>query len=177
MPKITGIDFVKSMPTPPLIIFTTAYPQYALEGYELDILDYLLKPVSFPRFLKAVLKARDYIGARTTNYIANDFFFIKCDQRLEKILISDVLYIEGMVNYIIVHTKQKKYITYLTFKGIEARLPQGLFIRIHKSYLVAIHAIRSIDSADVILEHISLPLSKNYKEEVMNTINKKSFKR
>jgi len=179
MPKLTGIDFVKNLAAPPLIIFTTAYSQYALEGYELDVLDYLVKPISFPRFLKAALKARDYIDARikTANNAADDFFFIKCDQRLEKIMIADVLYIEGMANYIIVHTKQKKYITYLTFKGIEEQLPPNMFIRIHKSYLVAITAIRSIDGAEVILDNSSLPLSKNYKEEVMDRIGKKLFKR
>ncbi|HXS35714.1 MAG TPA: LytTR family DNA-binding domain-containing protein [Flavipsychrobacter sp.] len=179
MPKLTGIDFVKNLAAPPLIIFTTAYSQYALEGYELDVLDYLVKPISFPRFLKAALKARDYIDARikTVSHVTDDFFFIKCDQRLEKIMIADVLYIEGMANYIIVHTKQKKYITYLTFKGIEEQLPPNSFIRIHKSYLVAISAVRSIDGAEVILDNISLPLSKNYKDEVMDRIGKKLFKR
>ncbi len=106
MPKLTGIDFVKNLQQPPLIIFTTAYPEYAVEGYELDILDYLLKPISFSRFYKASVKAYDYLNLKKKYEINNplDYFFIKCSQKIEKIKISDVLYIEGMSNYIIVHT-------------------------------------------------------------------------
>ncbi len=179
MPKLTGIDFIKTSPALPAVIFTTAYPEYAIEGYELDILDYLLKPVSFNRFLKAALKAQEFLGARTRHEISasEDFFFIKCNQKIEKITMADVLYVEGMSNYIIIHTKQKKYIAYLTFKGIEDRLPQNLFIRIHKSFLVSINAIQSIEANEIRLEKVSLPVSKNYKEEVMNKIGERLFKR
>lgn len=179
MPKLTGIDFIKNSPALPIVIFTTAYPEYAIEGYELDILDYLLKPISFNRFFKAALKAQEFLGARTSHEISvlEDFFFIKSNQKIEKIVIADVLYIEGMSNYIIIHTKQKKYVAYLTFKGIEEKLPQSMFIRIHKSFLVSIHAIQSIDGNEIKMEKNTLPISKNYKEEVMNKIGERLFKR
>lgn len=179
MPKLTGIDFVKNLQHPPLVIFTTAYPEYAIEGYELDILDYLLKPVSFSRFYKASVKAYDYITLKSKYEINNqeDYFFIKCNQKIEKIKTSDVLYIEGMSNYIIVHTVHKKYVTYLTFKGVEEQLPQQLFIRVHKSFLVSLNAIKTIDGNEVKLENISIPISKTYKEEVLERISNKMLKR
>lgn len=179
MPKLTGIDLIKNIQTPPLVIFTTAYPEYAVEGYELDVLDYLLKPVSFSRFYKASVKAYDYLQLKNKYEINNqeDYFFIKCNQKIEKIKISDVLYIEGMNNYIIVHALQKKYITYLTFKGVEEQLPQHLFIRIHKSFIVSINAIKTIDGNEVILDHGSLPISKTHKEEVLAKISNRMLKR
>ncbi|MEP6675048.1 MAG: LytTR family DNA-binding domain-containing protein [Ferruginibacter sp.] len=179
MPKLTGIDFIKNSPALPAVIFTTAYPEYAIEGYELDVLDYLLKPISFNRFLKSALKAQEFLGLKTRHEVSasDDYFFIKCNQKIEKIAMNDVLYIEGMSNYIIVHTDQKKYIAYLTFKGIEERLPAHLFIRIHKSFLVSINAIRSIDVNEIRLENSTLPVSKNYKEELLSKISKRLFKR
>ncbi len=179
MPKLTGIDFIKNLQNLPLVIFTTAYPEYAVEGYELDILDYLLKPVSFSRFYKTSVKAYDYLQLKNKYEISNpeDYFFVKCNQKIEKIKIADVLYIEGMNNYIIVHALQKKYISYLTFKGVEEQLPQHLFIRIHKSFLVSINAIKTIDGNEVILEHASLPISKTHKEEVFAKISTRMLKR
>ena len=178
MPKLTGIEFVKALADPPLIIFTTAYSEYALEGFELDVVDYLLKPISFPRFLKAVDKAQNYLHARIKEVsITQDCFFIKCNGKIEKITMAEVIYIEAMANYVIIHTKQKKYITYITFTGITERLPAHLFIRIHKSYLVAISAIQTIDGSDVITSSVKLPLSKNYRNDVMNRIEPRLIKR
>jgi len=178
MPKLTGIEFVKALAAPPLIIFTTAYSEYALEGFELDVVDYLLKPISFPRFLKAVEKAQNYMHARNTDLsITQDFFFIKCNGKIEKIVMADVVYIEAMANYVIIHTKQKKYITYLTFSGIEEQLPTQLFVRIHKSYLVAISAIQTIDGNEVITGTMRLPMSKNYRNDVMDRIEPRFIKR
>lgn len=178
MPRLNGIDFLKNLPSPPLVVFTTAYPEYAIEGYELDVLDYLLKPISFSRFLKTAMKAQDYLlRERRKEQTAEDFFFIKANQKLEKINMTDVLYVEAMSNYIIVHTKQKKYIAYLTFKGIEEKLPSKLFVRIHKSFLVSINAIQTIDINEVKLENCTLPISKSYREEVMNKIGGRLFKR
>lgn len=178
MPKLTGIDFLKNLSAPPLVIFTTAYPEYAIEGYELDVLDYLLKPISFSRFLKAALKAQDYLlKSKRGPLISDDYFFIKVNQKLEKIKMDDVLYIEGMNNYIIVHTRQKKHIAYLTFKGIEEKLPQHLFVRTHKSFLVAVNAIQTIDVNEVTLETGTLPISKSYRDEVIERIGERLFKR
>jgi len=178
MPGLTGIEFMKALAEPPLIIFTTAYPQYALECFELDVIDYLLKPISFARFLKSVEKAQSYLKAKDNNLnITNEFFFIKCNGKIEKIFIAEVIYIEAMANYVIIHTQQKKYITYITFSGICKRLPDNLFMRIHKSYMVAVSAIKTIDDDEIITSTVSLPLSKSYKEQVMNKIESKLFKR
>ncbi len=178
MPNLTGIELVKALAEPPLVIFTTAYAQYAIEGFELNVIDYLLKPISFARFLKSVEKAQSYIKTKDNNLkISNEFFFIKCNGKIEKIFIADIIYIEAMANYVIVHTKQKKYITYITFSGIYKRLPDNLFMRIHKSYMVAVSAIMTIDGDEVITSKARLPLSKSYKENVMNKIEFKLIKR
>jgi DNA-binding LytR/AlgR family response regulator len=178
MPKLTGIEFLKALADPPLVIFTTAYSEYALEGFELDVVDYLLKPISFARFLKAAEKAQSYLHARNKEVsITNEFFFIKCNGKIEKIIMADVIYIEAMSNYVIIHTRQKKYITYLTFSGIEEQLPAQLFVRIHKSYLVAISAIQTIDGNEVITSSMGLPLSKNYRNDVMNRIDSRFLRR
>ncbi|MDO9256909.1 MAG: response regulator [Bacteroidales bacterium] len=178
MPKLTGIEFLKALAEPPLVIFTTAYSEYALEGFELDVVDYLLKPISFARFLKAAEKAQSFLHARNKEVsITSDFFFIKCNGKIEKIMMAEVAYIEAMANYVIIYTKQKKYITYLTFSGIEEQLPTELFVRIHKSFLVAISAIQTIDGAEVITSLMRLPLSKNYRNEVMSRIESRYIKR
>ena len=179
MPKMTGIEFLKSNPHLPPVILTTAYSQYALEGYELDVLDYLLKPISFNRFYKAALKAKEFIEMKSAvkNAGTNDYFFVKCNQQIEKIFISDVQYVEGMSNYIVIHTGNKKYVAYLTFKGIEEQLPAQLFIRIHRSYLVAVNAIKSFNAEEVVLDKVSLPISKQHKEDVMRMVEKYLFKR
>jgi DNA-binding LytR/AlgR family response regulator len=178
MPKLTGIEFVKALATPPLIIFTTAYSEYALEGFELDVVDYLLKPISFARFLKSAEKAQSYLHARSREVSINeDFFFIKCNSKIEKIVMSEVTYMEAMANYVIIHTRQKKFITYLTFSGIEEQLPAHLFVRIHKSYIIAVSAILTIDGNDVITGSVRLPMSKNFRHEVMSRIESRLIKR
>jgi DNA-binding LytR/AlgR family response regulator len=179
MPKLNGIDFLKSNPFLPPVIFTTAYSEYAIEGFELDVLDYLLKPISFKRFYKSALKAQEYLNSKKQTNVPEEeqYFFIKSNQQIEKILISDVVYVEGMANYIVVHTHQKKYIAYLTFKGIEEQLPSQLFIRIHRSYLIAVNAIKSVTTEEVVLPDIKLPISKQYKDQVMELVEKRLFKR
>jgi len=178
MPKLTGIEFIKALADPPLIIFTTAYSEYALEGFELDVVDYLLKPISFARFMKAAEKVQSYLNAKNKEVsITHEFFFIKCNGKIEKIQMADVIYIEAMANYVIIYTRQKKYITYLTFSGIEEQLPAQLFVRIHKSYLVAISAIQTIDGNEVITSSMRLPISKNYRNDVMARIESRLIKR
>jgi len=178
MPKLTGIEFVKALASPPLIIFTTAYSEYAMEGFELDVVDYLLKPISFARFPKSAEKAQSYLNAKEKDVsVTDDFFFIKCNGKIEKITMADVIYIEAMANYVIIYTRQKKYITYLTFSGIAGQLPANLFVQIHKSFLVAISAIQTIDGNEIVTHAMRLPLSKNYKEDVMSRIEVKLFKR
>ncbi len=179
MPKITGLDFFKTLQNAPPVIFTTAYPQYALEGYEVNALDYLVKPVSFDRFLKAVLKAKEYYEIREKNVAettaSSDYFFIKADNKLVKIIFEEVLFAEALQNYVTIHTKVKKYITYLTFKSVENYLPSDKFIRVHKSYIISASKIDSIDGSDIRIGQHHIPISRNLKEEVMERLLKGKF--
>lgn len=179
MPKLTGLDFIKSLPHPPPVIFTTAYPQYAVEGFELNAIDYLVKPVSFDRFFKAALKAKEYYEVRqenaqaaTTETAAADFFFIKADNKLVRIFYADVLFVEALQNYVVVHTAAKKYITYLTFKSVEEYLPADRFIKTHKSYIVAAAMIDSIEGNEIRIGTHSVPISRNEKDAVMEQLLK-----
>lgn len=180
MPKITGINFLKTLQTAPPVIFTTAYPQHALEGFELNALDYLVKPISFDRFLKAALKAKEYYEVREknhaeTNFTAINYFFIKADNKLVKILYDDILFAEALQNYVVIHTKDKKYITYLTFKSVEEYLPADRYIKTHKSYIVAAGKIDSIEGSNIRIGTHDIPISRNLKEEVMEKLLKGKF--
>ncbi|MBK7560357.1 MAG: LytTR family DNA-binding domain-containing protein [Chitinophagaceae bacterium] len=178
MPKITGLDFFKTLPNAPPVIFTTAYPQYALEGFEVNALDYLVKPVSFERFFKAVLKAKEYYEVRDTNRKEADtteYFFIKADNKLVKIRYEDVLYVEALQNYVIIHTPSKKYMTYLTFRSVEEYLPANKFLKVHKSFIVAAAKIDSIEGNDIRIGQHHIPISRNHKDEVMNKLVKGKF--
>lgn len=179
MPKITGIDFLKNLPNPPLVIFTTAFPEYAIEGYELNVLDYLLKPISFERFFKAAVKAQSHLNLQVKKQltVTEPYFFIKSNQKLEKILVDDILYVEALSNYVILHTKTKKHIVYMSFKGIESQLPAHLFLKIHKSFIVAVNAIQTIDNNEVIIGDHILPISKSYRSLVMGRVERNIFKR
>lgn len=176
MPKITGIDFLKSLKNPPMVIMTTAYPNFALQGYELDVVDYLVKPFPFDRFLKAANKARDFseykIKKPNAEKPSGDYFFVKCDYRYEKIHFRDILYVEGMENYIVIWTATQKYVTLLRMKTIEETLPQADFIRIHKSFIVSISAISSIDGNEVIVAGKRLPMSREKKGEILEKVIK-----
>jgi len=178
MPKITGLDFFKTLQNAPPVIFTTAYPQYALEGFEVNALDYLVKPISFERFLKSVLKAKEYYEVRETNAkeIANDdHFFIKADNKLVRILFDDILFVEALQNYVTIHTPTKKYMTYLTFKSVEEYLPADKFLKVHKSFIAAAGKIDSIDGNDIKIGQQHIPISRNMKEEVMEKLLKGKF--
>jgi len=173
MPKITGLEFIKTLLHPPQFIFTTAYPQYALEGFELNAVDYLLKPFSFERFLKAVNKAKLHVenGKRNpADAKKSDHFFIKTDSKLVKIKYDDILFVEALQNYVCIFTSEKKYITYLTFKAIEENLSQDQFLKIHKSFIVSIPKIESIEGNEIRIGNHSLPISRASKDEVMEKI-------
>jgi len=180
MPKITGIDFFKTLHHAPPVIFTTAYPQYALDGFELNALDYLVKPISFDRFFKAVLKAKEYYEVREKNnsdtaVASGGYFFIKADNKLIKILFDDILFAEALQNYVVIHTKDKKYISYLTFKSLEEYLPVDQFIKTHKSYIISAGKIESIEGNNIRIGSHDLPISRNMKEEVMEKLLKGKF--
>ena len=179
MPRMNGIDFLKNLPNPPSVILTTAFSEYALTGYDLNVLDYLLKPIYFERFFKAALKAQAYLNSLAKNQPTNNkpYFFIKSSHKVEKIVTSEVVYIEAMANYVIIHTTSRKHIAYISFKGIEALLPGNQFIKIHKSYIVAMSAIESIDNNRIALASQLLPLGSSYKYAVMNRIEQDLYRR
>jgi DNA-binding LytR/AlgR family response regulator len=185
MPRITGLEFFKTLQHPPPVIFTTAFPQHALEGFELNALDYLVKPISFERFLKAVMKAKEFYEVRQKNITETsaqsspaDYFFIKADNKLVKILYADILFAEALQNYVVIHTPDKKFITYLTFKSVADYLPPDRFIKTHKSYIVSAARIDSIEANDIRIGQHHVPISRNLKEEVMEKLlNGKFLKR
>ena len=180
MPKITGLEFFRTLQNPPPVIFTTAYPQYALDGFEMNALDYLVKPVSFDRFLKASLRAKDFYEVRKENLTgtsgpAANYFFIKADNKLVKLMYDDILFAEALQNYVVIHSSDKKYMTYLTFKSVEEYLPAGKFIKIHKSYIVSAAKIESIEGNVIRIGQHHVPISRNLKDEVMDKLLKGKF--
>ena len=167
MPYLNGIDFLKSQADPPKVILTTAYENYALQGYELDVLDYLLKPVSFERFLKATNKAAEYF--KSINNLQQDHFFIKVDGRLDKVLFAEIIFIEALENYVAVYTKDKKLITHSTLKLMQQSLPEN-FIQPHKSYIININKVTAIEGNQLHCDNYRVPVSKYQKDEVMEKI-------
>ena len=178
MPGLTGLQLIESIQQKPMFILVTAYEKYALDSYNLNVVDYLVKPVSFDRFLKAVLKAKEYYEVRDTNTkeaVTAEYFFIKADNKLVKILFDDVLYAEALQNYVIIHTAAKKHMTYLTFKLVEDYLPPDKFLKVHKSYIVAASKIDSIEGNDIRIGQQHIPISRNQKDEVMEKLLKGKF--
>jgi DNA-binding LytR/AlgR family response regulator len=178
MPKMTGLEFLKTLSHPPLVIFTTAYPEYAVESFELNVVDYLLKPFSFERFWKATLKARTILSAaaksvHTTATEPDDYFFIKADGKLIRIAWDDILFVEALQNYVAVYTLQKKYITYLTFKSMEEHLPPNRFVRTHKSYIVAANKVDTIEGNTIKIGEHLVPISRQEKDTILEKIVQK----
>lgn len=184
MPQITGIEFLKTLSNPPMVIFTTAYSNYALEGFELNALDYLLKPISLDRFMKAVNKALeqfDLIHSESTSSRAvdgdKDFFFVKADKKLVKVRHNDILYIEGLKDYVIIRLVEGRVITLQTMKNLEEKLPSSLFKRVHRSYIVALDKINAIVGNMIELTEKGqtkhLPVGKNYRDDLLSLINEK----
>jgi DNA-binding LytR/AlgR family response regulator len=176
MPKITGLEWIKTLQHLPQVIFTTAWPQYALDGFELNALDYLVKPISFDRFYKAALKAKEYFEVRNKNMAmpqpgkGDEYFFIKSDNKLIKILFDDVLYAEALQNYVCIHTTEKKHITYLTLKAMEEYLPGAKFIRTHKSFIISAAKVDSIDGTELLIGTHRIPISRHLKDEVIEKL-------
>jgi DNA-binding LytR/AlgR family response regulator len=184
MPKLTGLEFFKALPHAPPVIFTTAFPQFALEGFELNALDYLVKPISFERFLKSAMRAKEFYEIRQKNRVeakghnsTADYFFIKADNKLVKVLFSEILYVEALQNYVVIHTGDRKFITYLTFKSVEEYLPSQFFIKTHKSYIISAAKIDSIEANDIRIGPHHIPISRNLKEEVMEKLLNGKFLR
>ncbi len=172
MPKLSGIEFLRTLKKPPLVIFTTALSEYALESYSLDVIDYLVKPIPFDRFLKAAQKAFDFhtLKQKAGSHEIENFFFIKCDHKYEKVNYTDVLYIESMQNYCIIHTPDRKMITYITLSGLEEQLPTNRFLKVHKSFIVALEKIKALDGNEIVIGNSRIPISRGIKDDVVNKI-------
>jgi DNA-binding LytR/AlgR family response regulator len=176
MPQISGIDFLKSLKNPPKVIFTTAFSNYALEGFELNAVDYLLKPFSLDRFNKAVQKFKE-IYAKNDKALgeaeAADYIFVKADKKLIKLRFEDIFYVEGLKDYVMLHTPGGRIVTLQTMKSLEEKLPSANFIRVHRSYIVNLNLIELLEANSVTVNKKKIPIGKNYKDELFNVINQK----
>ena len=171
MPGADGIEFAKTIPKKTLVIFTTAYPEYAVDSYELDAIDYLLKPIEPGRFRKAVEKACDYLlllseksQKNQLETVNQNHIFVKSDRRFYRILFEDILFIEGLKDYIIIWTNERKVVTKTTLKAIYEQLPQDIFMRVNKSYIVNLNRINSFDTSDIFIEKYEIAIGNTYKD-------------
>jgi DNA-binding LytR/AlgR family response regulator len=193
MPVVSGLNFLRSLKDPPAVILTTAYTEYAMEGYELDVVDYLLKPIPFDRFFKAVKKALSQLNSNGRGIPAlpeesgtpftpaavpvsgneKNYFFIKADGKLVKVNYADVRYIEGMKDYLKIHTTGQTIVTHHTMKAMEEQLPQGKFMRVHKSYIIALNAIKSIDGNIIHLDmdKAEIPLGSSFRDALLSVVS------
>ncbi len=176
MPELTGIEFLQSIPVKPVVIFTTAYQEYALEGYELEVIDYLLKPFTFERFLKGVNKAIQQISLlkkqepETQALVSNqDYIVLKADHRIHKIKHQDILYIEGLKEYVTFHTKEQKIIVYKSLKGLKDELPD-IFLRVHKSFIVNSEKVKSLYGNQLEINDVQIPIGQSYKDLVVKKL-------
>jgi len=185
MEELTGIQLVHALKTRPYVIFTTAYDTYAIQGFELDVVDYLLKPISFERFLKGAdrvyekMKAEKLVKEKPATEIpvqanSDTFFFIKTENRMEKLRYADVLYIEGMGDYWRIITSTKKIMTLLNYKKLEELLPPSQFMRVHKSFIIAIDKIENVERNRIRISDRLIPVGETYREKFFELIGKKS---
>lgn len=176
MDHLNGIQFLKNIKPNAKVIFTTAYEEHAIEGYELNVVDYLLKPYTFERFLKAVNKVTQMIDLQTekksnSSNLKSDFFFVKTEHKLKKIQVSEILYVKSISNYLQIVLKSEKVMTLMNFEQISNLLPPENFIRVHKSFIVAIDKIESIENNQIIIEKEYIPISTTFKSIFLEKIN------
>lgn len=176
MPQITGIEFIKSLSNPPLVIFSTAYPEFAVEGFELEAIDYLVKPISLDRFLKAINRANEMLQIKKEGGKEEEnFFFVKADKKLMKVAHDEILYIEGLKDYVIIKKEEGKIITLQTMKSLEEKLPKETFLRIHRSYIINLTKIKAVVGnmiemmVDGKTKHI--PIGKSYRDQLHEIID------
>lgn len=177
MPSLSGLEFVKTLSQPPKIVFTTAYPKYAVEGFELNAVDYLVKPVSFERFYKAIQKVKNSLGKTEQDQSEEEeYTYVKADKKLQKVFFKDIYYIEGLKDYVIIKLADERIVTLQTMKSLSSKLPEKMFRRIHRSYIINLECIDAV-YGNVVEMHIGkeekhIPIGKNYREELLELINK-----
>jgi DNA-binding LytR/AlgR family response regulator len=173
MPEILGTDLVKTLTHPPLVIFTTAYKDYAIEGFELSAIDYLLKPFPFERFLTAANKAKELFDAQHSNKdvsLKKDYLTIKADHKLYKVQYADIKYIEGQREYVSFHTPAGRITALMSLKKLEESLPSELFIRCHKSYIINKKMVEALEGNALVIKDKSIPIGQSYKERVVQEV-------
>jgi len=175
MPRLSGIELSRLIKEDTKVIFTTAFEQYAIEGYKVDALDYLLKPISYPEFLRAATKAQRWFGvlkSSTGDHYSSTSIFVKSDYRMIQIELSNITFIEGVKDYIRIHTsKGEPVMTLMSMKSIEDHLNPGIFLRVHRSFIVNINMIQTIEKNRIIFDKVAIPISDSYREGVMEKIN------
>ncbi len=179
MPMLSGVDFLRSLDNPPLVIMTTAFSEFAVDAFNLSVVDYLMKPIALDRFMKAVNKAASQLGgglkAEAPEEISRDYIFVKADKKLVKVEFEDVVFIEGLKDYVIIRNESSRVITLQTMKSLEVKLPASIFRRVHRSYIVNLEKVLAVEgnSLEVMqdgkLKHV--PIGKNYREELLQHIN------
>jgi DNA-binding LytR/AlgR family response regulator len=194
MPQMTGLEFLKMLKNPPMVVFTTAYSEHAIEGFELHALDYLLKPISMERFMRAVNRATEQYALQHPAQLASeavrpfdspteataepqaDYIFVKADKKLVRVPFSDIVYIEGLKDYVIIKLQDSRVISLQTMKSLEDKLPMAQFVRIHRSFIVAMSRIQAIvgNMVEVMEKGVPkhLPIGKNYRDELLEMIDK-----
>jgi len=178
LPGVTGLNFLRTLQDPPLVILTTAYGEYALESYEFNVIDYLLKPISLERFKKAVNKIRDgrlyaqSIAER--EHVISDHIFIKCNNKFFRVNFSEIIFVEAMKDYLKIHTNEYRLVTHQTISYFEKNLPANQFIRVHKSFIVAVSHIKSIYGNSIELGQATIPIGNSYKDAVMYLVDKRT---
>lgn len=168
MPEMTGLELLSNLISPPKIIIVSAYEQYALKGYEFNVVDYLLKPVSFDRFIKSVNRIHDLL--QTGSKEENDYIFVKSNKLLKKILFKDILYIESMENYVVIQTVSCKEVVYTTLKQLYESLPEDIFQQTHRSYIVNIEKVTAIDGNQLTISSYKIPVARNFRDIIFNLI-------
>lgn len=171
MPSINGIDFHKMLPHNYLVIFTTAHSEFAVEGFNLDAVDYLLKPFSFDRFIKAITRANEYYQSLKQSPASKQYFFVRADYSLIKINFADILYIEGLDDYVKIHMEnQRAIVPRLNIKSILEKLPANEFIRVHRSFIVPLSRVKNIRNKHVLINDMPIPISSKYEEDFLKMI-------
>ncbi len=172
MPKLSGMKFYRSLVSPPKVIFTTAYPEYAVEGFEVDAIDYLLKPFPFERFLKAVNKAIDKIRENGgSSGLEKDYILLRADKKIHRIIVDEIFLLEAIGDYVKVHFGDKHIIVHETFQNLIAQFPGEKIVRVHKSYAVSLNNIESIEGNQINIGNIKIPIGQTYKSGFMNKFN------
>ncbi len=183
MPGITGVEWLKDLKNPPMVIFTTAFPEFALKGFELNVVDYLLKPIRMNRFIQAVNKAKEIFDLKKSEKEVVeevkekglDYTYVAADRKYIKLFYADIMYVEGMKDYVIIHTVNDKIMPAMNLKTIMKQLPHSIFARVNKSFIVNVNYIQSVDSDFITLPKKEISLGRTYKEDFINNYIKKNL--